>query len=953
MNMMKYFSAILFLVIFTGATVFSQTGTLDTSFDGDGIAMYTPGTANDVARDIIALSDTTMLVCGTYVPSGTNHTAGLLMKILEDGTVDTTFGDNGIVKLQYGQNTYAYDMELQSDGKILVGGICYLSSGNSEFFVARFDSDGSVDSGFGTSGHFLSSFSNEEENCYAIALQSDGKIIMAGTSFEGVYSKLLFGRLNANGTLDGSFGTSGYTEIDASTQGEEIQTLNILSGDTIIGFGYGYTSSPLFDFQVYMAKLYPDGDPDTGFGTNGVIVPDVFDTVSIAYGSEMVDDTLFVTGFMVDESGNKEIFVTKMNSQGVAYEDFGTDGIVLTQINMYNVGYDILAGGDHKYYVCGTSGLPAINPRDFIILRYTSDGTLDPTFNGDGYTITQIQTDWDVAYALDMQMDGKMILAGASWNQDNDLVVTRYLNDFNPFFADFTADETYICTGTTVNFTDLSGMAVTWSWTFDGGTPSTSTDQNPSVTYNTAGVYDVTLTITDGYGHTTSETKTDYITVIETPGQANTPDGETEICTGQFYEYATDEVLYAEDYEWELDPPAAGTLYPDMNNCTLETEEDWSGDFTLRVRATNMCGDGSWSDYFEGTIYQSPTLFDLEGGGSFCEGGEGVEITLNDSETGVSYELYLDGDPTGIVVDGTGSEISFGLITDGGYYTAMGSNDHCSIEMNNQVQVIVNYPPAPPATPEGDTVVCHDQVTDYTTQGSSDADDYTWYLEPEDAGTITGNGLSATVDWNEDFGGTAYVSVSGTNECGEGDPSDGLAVTVFIIPQINGESTVCDNTEEDYEVTEHDGSTYTWDVTGGEITSGQGTNMVTILWGDAGTGMVSVEEVMSTGCSGTGEMEVLIDDCTGLPENGKELNVEIYPNPATSKLTLKYNAKQGTTLEVQIINHQGLNVYTGRLAPAGGSSHQTIDISSLPAGMYVIRIVNDKSGVVTRHFVKK
>ena len=87
------------------------------------------------------------------------------MRILEDGTVDTTFGNNGIVNMQYGNHTYAYDIELQSDGKILVAGPCYVSSGDSEFFVARFDSDGSVDSGFGSSGRFLSAFSSDEDNC--------------------------------------------------------------------------------------------------------------------------------------------------------------------------------------------------------------------------------------------------------------------------------------------------------------------------------------------------------------------------------------------------------------------------------------------------------------------------------------------------------------------------------------------------------------------------------------------------------------------------------------------------------------------------------------------------------------------------------------------------------------------------------------------------------------------
>ena len=952
---MKSISRITLIFAFlipTGFYAFPQTGTLDTSFDGDGIAMYAPGTDNDVARDIIALTDTTMLVCGTFVPSGTNHTAGLLMKVLEDGSIDTTFGNSGIVTMQYGNNTYAYDMELQPDGKIVVAGICYLSSGNSEMFAARFDSTGNVDSGFGNSGYFLGSYSSEEDNCYALTLQSDGKIVLGGATFEGAYSKLLFARLDTDGTLDGTFGTSGYTEIDASIQGEQINALDILSDGTIVGIGYGYESNPLYDFQVYMAELDTDGQPVSGFGTDGVMVPSVFTRASIGYGMYLKNDTLYVTGYQEATNGDYDLFIAKIDADGNADEDFGTDGITLTNINMYNVGYDVYVAGDHKIYVNGTSGLPGVNPRDFIILRYKADGTLDPAWNGTGYTLTTIRPDWDASYANDMQRDGKMVVAGFSsggGGGNNDLVITRYKNDFNPFYADFTADQTTICSGSTVNFTDLSGLAATWSWTFEGGTPATSTDQNPSVTYNAGGTYDVTLTITDGYGHSTSETKEDYISVLEIPDQADAPDGDAEICTGYTYEYTTSEVLYASDYEWELDPPAAGTLTVNMNSATLDTDEDWTGDFTLRVRATNMCGDGDWSDYFEGTIFKSPESFNLEGGGSFCDGGDGVEITLSGSETGVTYELYVGGDPTGITAEGTGSEISFGLVTEGGYYTAIGTNDHCSFEMDNQVLVTVLYAPEPPALPTGDTTVCHTDVTDYNTAGSDDADDYNWYLDPGEAGTITGNGLNATVEWNEDFAGTAYITVTGINDCGEGDPSDALEVTVEgPTPEITGEPVVCDNTDENYEVEDHEGSTYNWEVTGGNITDGQGTHSITVHWNDAGNGSVSVGETTENGCSGTGELDVLIDDCTGMTENNDEA-FEVYPNPAGSFLNINLVDKKVTKGEIIIFNQTGQTVIRQSFS---GPGTIRVSLADLTGGMYFIRIKSENRSTAPVRFIK-
>ncbi len=132
----------------------------------------------------------------------------------------------------------------------------------------------------------------------------------------------------------------------------------------------------------------------------------------------------------------------------------------------------------------------------------TSSGPIDVTYNTPGtYTITLIVsdgTDYDTLVRTDY------------------ITVTDTSNT-NSLDADFTADNTTIFVGGTVNFTDATtgGTPTSWSWSFPGGTPSSSTDQNPSgITYNTAGDYDVTLTVSDGTNSDT-ETKTQYIHVVD------------------------------------------------------------------------------------------------------------------------------------------------------------------------------------------------------------------------------------------------------------------------------------------------------------------------------------------------------------------------------------------------------------------------------------------------------
>lgn len=518
----------------------------------------------------------------------------------------------------------------------------------------------------------------------------------------------------------------------------------------------------------------------------------------------------------------------------------------------------------------------------------------------------------------------------------------------SPFNAEFSADETTVCAGSTVNFTDESTGADSYEWTFEGGTPSSSTDQNPSITYNTAGIYDVTLEITNLGGNTKTETKVDYITVLETPAQAGTPEGDDAVCTGQIYNYSIEEVLYSEDYEWELTPADAGILSPNDDMAELTVDDEWVGDFTIRVRATNMCGEGEWSDYLEGTVATSPSVYSLEGGGGYCLDGDGVEITLSGSESDVDYELYLDDVATGNIVPGTGSEISFGMITEEGFYTASASNSSCIIVMNEQLEVYILFPPLEPATPTGPEVVCNDETSDYESEGSDDADSYVWSLNPENAGELTSDGLSATVVWSSDFSGIAEVSLAGVNDCGTGNPAIALEVSIDAVPmpEIEGADEVCDNHSETYGTEEIEGGVYEWEVTGGTISEGQGTNSITIIWGEPGEGTVTVAIETEAGCSGSSdELSVFIDNCTGIGENNLDRLVTINPNPADDFVNIQ---SENRILKLSIINADAGILMSQKI----DDSKIKLNTSNLESGIYFLRITTNEGTIIKKLVVK-
>jgi len=164
--------------------------------------------------------------------------------------------------------------------------------------------------------------------------------------------------------------------------------------------------------------------------------------------------------------------------------------------------------------------------------------------------------------------------------------------------VNFTANITSICETGQVQFTDNStGGANSWSWTFEGGTPETSSEQNPVVTYNTAGVYDVTLVAANGAG-SSSATESEYITVNPMPAAASAITGSNQGCQGYSEIYTIDTINFASSYLWLLDPPEAGTSLQNGNSITVLWSDLYEGEATIRACGVNSCGEGAWSVEF-------------------------------------------------------------------------------------------------------------------------------------------------------------------------------------------------------------------------------------------------------------------------------------------------------------------------------------------------------------------
>jgi PKD repeat protein len=351
--------------------------------------------------------------------------------------------------------------------------------------------------------------------------------------------------------------------------------------------------------------------------------------------------------------------------------------------------------------------------------------------------------------------------------------------------ADFSANPTTVCPGGQVQFTDLSaGNPTQWQWTFTGGTPSSSTQQNPLVTYNTPGSYSVTLLVSNG-SSSDQIIKSNYIQVLPAaPPVPASPTGNAQLCENPpNTQYTTTGSSGASGYTWQLDPTEAGLIIGSGTTISVNWNDTFTGVTTLKVRATNTCGQSAFSSPLTITLNPLPVTYTVSGGGSYCFGTSGATIQLSGSQEGHSYELWLDGQATGNILQGTGTAINFTSITPAGNYTILATSNSapCSNLMNGSAQVTVIFPPEAPSSPQGPNYVdlFSTSQTEYTTEGAPEADSYEWILEPAAAGVINSiNAFTILITWNNEFLGVTTLAVRGVNECGAGDWSQSLSITV-------------------------------------------------------------------------------------------------------------------------------------------------------------------------------
>ncbi|PPD38317.1 MAG: hypothetical protein CTY16_20355 [Methylobacter sp.] len=260
---------------------YNSDGSLDTNFDGDGIAITDFGNSYGKGYSVAVQTDGKILVAGSTADHYSsrdltqNYTNEFiaLTRYNDNGSLDTSFGDNGKAVASFGIfkpsniGEYGRSMVLQEDGKILVAG-SYFYEGDYDFVIARFKSDGSIDAsffgtGFGVGGETRTDLNSSNDYANSVALQADGKILVAGTSEKDGHRDFALVRYNTNGMLDTSFNGNGKVITDFGSFDDNGYAVSVNADGKILVVG---TSNNGKDDDIALARYNSDGSLDTSFG---------------------------------------------------------------------------------------------------------------------------------------------------------------------------------------------------------------------------------------------------------------------------------------------------------------------------------------------------------------------------------------------------------------------------------------------------------------------------------------------------------------------------------------------------------------------------------------------------------------------------------------------------------------------------------------------------------------
>jgi uncharacterized delta-60 repeat protein len=406
----------------------AQAGTLDLFFAVGGVAVSNisiSGFYDDGGRSLAVQSDG-RFVMGGWSKNASNWDFGFV-RYNPNGSLDLNFSVDGKYTIDVGNgNDFCQSINLLSDNSIIAAGT--IDAGTyDEFAVYKILPGGILDSLWGIDGHFYYNFGFTNSYCYGSYLQADGKILAAGTTNNAGNFEFAMVRVNANGTIDNTFGTAGKVTTDISFADDWAFSVRVLPDGSILVAGYAYNGA---DYDFAIVKYHSDGSLDTSFGSGGIRYIDYNSYSDIGIAMEVMTNGKILLGGYTGPAGDKDFLVARLDANGSLDPTFDGDGWAITSLGSYDDNlYSMKLQTDGKFIAAGSTSNGS--NLDMAVVRFNADGSLDNTFGVGGIFRLDIDGGDDIAWSVKLVMNNKILVGGETWGgrADYNFAVIQLNND--------------------------------------------------------------------------------------------------------------------------------------------------------------------------------------------------------------------------------------------------------------------------------------------------------------------------------------------------------------------------------------------------------------------------------------------------------------------------------------------------------------------------------------------
>jgi uncharacterized delta-60 repeat protein len=494
-NIIRMKNFLLLLISFISLNVFGQDGVIDATF-GTGGKTYSGYVADFGSQMPVAVqSDGKILQATSNQLSGIYQT--ILIRYNNNGGLDNTFGNAGKFIATFPSNNAALDMAIQSDGKIVLAGLMD-SAGTNYFMAMRITSTGTLDASFGTNGRTIIAFNSQESIGIAMALQADGKIVVGGYASNASATAYVFAlaRLTTSGALDTSFDTDGKQTTVLGPDFDVISDLAIQADGKIVVAGVSYNSLSVAELAV--ARYTTAGALDNTFGTGGKFTWSANNQDTQAYSIAMQPDGKIVVSGSWDNNTNFDFIIMRLTAAGALDNSFGTAGKVMTAIGTDDdEAYSVAVQLDGKIVAGGDIYVPSQTGYDIAVVRYTSGGTVDNSFGTAGKAIVDMNSGSDDEYGMIVSQGLKIIVGVLHYDaSDNEIPALVRLNNSSTFYNAAACSSPPPAPQITITASSnvLSSNATSNNqWYLNGAAISGATGQTYTAT--ASGIYTATTTV--------------------------------------------------------------------------------------------------------------------------------------------------------------------------------------------------------------------------------------------------------------------------------------------------------------------------------------------------------------------------------------------------------------------------------------------------------------------------